>query len=93
MAGLEMKMTLELRPCLVKGRKHLFHRWDQRAWVVDPSTLPGGHPGGQCSLVMAIVEDENGQVHEVYPREVRFVDDALSQYYFGPNKPLEGSEE
>ena len=85
MAGLDMKIAVELRPCLVKGRKHLFHCWNQRAWVVDASPLRGGHPGGQCSLMMAVVEDENGQVHEVYPRDVRFVDGALSQYCFGPN--------
>ena len=81
MAGFEM--TLKLRPCLVKGKKHLFHCWYHRAWTVGESALRGGPSGGQCSLVMAVVEDEYGQVHEVYPREVRFLDDQMKNYYFG----------
>ena len=81
MAGFEM--TLKLRPCLVKGKKHLFHCWDHRAWTVGESALRGGHAGGQCSMVLAVVEDEYGQVHEVYPRDVRFLDDQMKNYDFG----------
>lgn len=51
------EMTLKLRPCLVKGKKHLFHCWDHRAWTVGESALRGGHAGGQCSMVLAVVED------------------------------------
>lgn len=32
MAGFEM--VVKLRPCLVKGKRHLFHCWDHRAWPV-----------------------------------------------------------
>lgn len=39
MAGL--KMIVELRPCLVKGKKHLFHCWDHRAWTVGGECLKG----------------------------------------------------
>lgn len=81
MAALEM--VVKLRPCLVKGRRHLFHCWDHRAWTVGESALMGGPSGGQCSLVLAVVEDEYGQVHEVYPREVRFLDDQIKNYDFG----------
>ena len=81
MAGL--KMIVELRPCLVKGKKHLFHCWDHRAWTVEESALRGGPSGGQCSMVLAVVEDEYGQVHEVYPRDVRFLDDQIKEYSFG----------
>lgn len=81
MAGL--KMVVELRPCLVKGKKHLFHCWDHRAWTVGESALRGGPSGGQCSMVLAVVEDEYGQVHEVYPRDVRFLDDQIKEYSFG----------
>lgn len=81
MAGL--KMIVELRPCLVKGKKHLFHCWDHRAWTVGESALRGGPSGGQCSRVLAVVEDEYGQVHEVYPRDVRFLDDRIKEYDFG----------
>ena len=81
MAGFEM--VVKLRPCLVKGKKHLFHCWDHRAWTVGESALRGGHAGGQCSMVLAVVEDEYGQVHEVYPRDVRFLDDQIKEYSFG----------
>lgn len=81
MAGLEM--VVKLRPCLVKGKKHLFHCWDHRAWTVGESALRGGPSGGQCSMVLAVVEDEYGQVHEVYPRDVRFLDGKIKEYEFG----------
>lgn len=81
MAGLEM--VVRLRPCLVKGKKHLFHCWDHRAWTVGESALRGGPPGGQYSMVLDVVEDEYGQVHEVYPRDVRFLDDQIKEYSFG----------
>lgn len=63
------------RPCLVGNHKHWFLRWQTRKWVCAPSPMVGGEPGGQCEVTMAIVEDqETGQVQEVYPREVRFLD-------------------
>ena len=77
------EMVVKLRPCLAKGKKHLFHCWDHRAWTVGESALRGGHAGGQCSMVLAVVEDEYGQVHEVYPRDVRFLDDRIKEYEFG----------
>lgn len=77
------EMVVRLRPCLVKGKKHLFHCWDHRAWTVGESALRGGPAGGQCSMVLAVVEDEYGQVHEVYPRDVRFLDDRIKEYEFG----------
>lgn len=77
------EMVVKLRPCLVKGKKHLFYCWDHRAWTVGESVLRGGHAGGQCSMVLAVVEDEYGQVHEVYPRDVRFLDDRIKDYDFG----------
>ena len=77
------EMVVKLRPCLVKGKKHLFHCWNHRAWTVGESALRGGPAGGQCSMVLAVVEDEYGQVHEVYPRDVRFLDDRIKEYDFG----------
>lgn len=87
MAELKIRIpaNLRLRPCLVEGKKHLFHQWVERRWLVDASPLQGGHPGGLCSMTMAIVEDEYGQVHEAYPRDVRFVDDLIKEYSFGEN--------
>lgn len=43
-------------------------------WVVEPSPMIGGHSGGQMSLTLAIVEYEDGTVHEAYPHEVVFTD-------------------
>lgn len=60
-----------LRPCLVNNKPHMFHMWQVRQWVVEPTV---DTPAGQCQVTMAIVEDEYGQVREVYPREVRFTD-------------------
>ena len=75
-------LSVGLRPCLVNGKKHLFHCWGQRMWVAEPSPMVGGSPGGQCSMVLAVVEDEYGNVHEVYPRDVRFLDDQVKEYNF-----------
>lgn len=79
----EFKFVIPVRPCLVGGKKHLFHKWMERRWLVDASPLQGGHPGGLCAMTMALVEDEYGQMHEVYPREVRFLDERIKEYDFG----------
>lgn len=74
------------RPCLVHNRKHWFLRWQDRKWICEPSPMKGGHEGGQCQVTMAIVEDqETGQVAEVYPRDVRFIDNQE----FSPFTPLQ----
>lgn len=86
MAELKIKIPSKLRPCLVNGKEHLFHQWVERRWLVDASPLQGGHPGGLCSITLAIVEDEYGQVHEVYPEDVRFIDGLIKEYPFGENE-------
>lgn len=63
-----------LRPCMVKDRKALFHGWSDRAEVIPPSLMRGGHPGGQLYHTVALVEYDDGSVHEAYPSEVRFLD-------------------
>ena len=83
-------MVVRLRPCLVKGKKHLFHCWENRAWVNEPGIMVGSAPGGQCSMTLAIVEDEYGQIHEVYPRDVRFLDDQIKEYNFGDQTEIDG---
>ena len=77
----ELKVGLPTRPCLVEGKKYLFHQWENLAWVVNASPLRGGHPGGQRSTTMAIVEDEDGRVHEVYPSKVKFIDDKVKEVF------------
>lgn len=64
----------EYRPCLVSGKKAIFHRWEDMAEVVGESLLRGGTPGGQLRRVMGIVEDEYGCIAEVYPSRIKFLD-------------------
>lgn len=66
----------ELRPCLVDGKRALWHEWTTRWEIVPPSIMAGGHGGGQVSASLALVEFEDGTVAEVYPSRVRFLDTA-----------------
>lgn len=60
----------------------LFHYWSHRSEVVGESYLRGGHAAGQFSSTFAIVELEDGTVHEVEPWNIRFVDNAMNEYAF-----------
>lgn len=93
MSALDRKITIEsgLRPCIVripdkkkqfKEMKALFHCWDFRSEVIGESYLRGGHPAGQISATFAIVEYENGTIHEVEPTHIQFVDNAMREYTF-----------
>lgn len=75
--------TSEYRPCYVGDRKALFHKWGYSQRVVPPSLLKGGHSGGTISTTYGIVEYEDGKVAEVYPSDIRFVDNKLEGYAFG----------
>lgn len=67
-----------------KEEKHkaLFHCWNHRSELVGESYLRGGHPAGQISATFAIVEYSDGTIHEVEPTQIRFVDNAMSEYAF-----------
>ena len=65
-----------------KDVKALFHCWSYRSELVDVSPMIGGHPGGQVSGTFAIVEYEDGTVHEVEPTQIQFVDNAMREYTF-----------
>lgn len=72
--GVEAHLA-NLRPCsLVSGREAVFHKWIEKARIVDPSPMMGGHDGGVIRYTVGIVEYENGEVHECYPTEIRFTD-------------------
>lgn len=62
--------------------KALFHCWNHRSELYDASPMIGGHPGGQVSGTFAIVEYEDGTVHEVEPQNIRFVDNPMCEYAF-----------
>lgn len=75
--------TTEYRPCRVEGKRALFHRWEDRAEIVQPSPMVGGHPGGALKWTVAIVEYEDGMVAEVLPEDVQFVPGLMDEYSFG----------
>jgi len=70
------------RPCYVKKHKALFHRWEDKSWVVAASPMVGGTPAGQIKMTIGIVEYEDGSVHECYPDEIRFCDPHHNEYCF-----------
>lgn len=65
-----------------KRIKALFHCWYYRSELRDASPMIGGCPDGQVAVMFAIVEYEDGTVHEVKPTQIRFVDNAMSEYAF-----------
>lgn len=77
--------TTDLRPCTVDNMKALFHRWEDKSWIVPPSPMVGGHPGGEVRGVFAIVEMEDGSIREVEPAQVNFGDNhrLFQKYAFG----------
>ena len=72
----------EYRPCLVskvvnrlvKTEEALFHRWVDVSKLVDASPMIGGHPGGTVSHCVGLVEYDNGQIEEVKPESITFID-------------------
>jgi len=81
MAELERKIIVsnaEMRPCVVKGEKGdhkaLFHRWSDTSSIIPPSPMVGGHGGGEVRRTLAIVEFEDGNVAEISPEYIRFLD-------------------
>lgn len=85
MAGFDGTITIETgeyRPCLVDGKKALFHRWEDKSKIVEPSVMVGGHGGGVLKYTVAIVEYENGSVAEVFPNYIKFVDGKINEYAF-----------
>lgn len=70
----------KLRPCLVDGKKALFHRWYEYSNVIEPSLLIGGGSGGEIKILFGIIEDESGQVRKVDPTSIRFTDNKIREY-------------
>lgn len=84
MAGLNGTITVEwgLRPCIVDGKKGLFHCWENYADTIAPSPMVGGSPGGQYSRMFALVELESGNVIRADSSKVQFVDNPFADYAF-----------
>lgn len=70
----------EYRPCIVKGRKALFHRWEDKAEIRD--AVLRGTVSGVVKGTVAIIEYEDGVITECYPYEVKFCDNKFNEYAF-----------
>lgn len=83
----------EYRPCWVRGKRALFHRWVNTA----RPTLPKGQEPGenaryyQFRSTQGLVEFESGAVELVYPQAVHFVDGGHFRQYTWP--PAEREDE
>lgn len=74
----------ELRPCLFKNKKALFHRWDEVSQAVEAGFAIGSHPAGWLKYTLAIIELEDGKIVEVSPTLIKFLDsdEMFSKYCF-----------
>ena len=71
MAGFnEIQIKQQLRTCLVKDRKALFHKW------IHIKNLIGQE------YEVGLVEYENGQIEEITPENIQFHDNIFKQYNF-----------
>ncbi len=70
------------RTCRYENKNYLFHCFEQHSYVISPSPMIGGHPGGQVSGVFAIIEDGKGNIHRVDPTEITFTDDKFLEYFY-----------
>lgn len=73
---MQIVQDIEYRPCWVRGRKALFHRWANDA---RPQLPHGQEPGEnaryyQFRSTKALVEFEDGTVEAVWPQYVKFAD-------------------
>lgn len=72
--GLVSFSNSEYRPCIVNGKKAVFHRWHEFCTVVEASPLIGGAPAGQIKYTLGTVEFEDGTIAEVEPQKIKFAD-------------------
>lgn len=90
MGALDGKITIEigLRPCIVENSvKALFHLWAVKRtphYEIKSPVKGFLNPSfeGFDEYIVAIVEYEDGTMHEVEPTQIQFVDNAMSEYVF-----------
>ena len=79
--------SVELRPCIVKTKKALFHRWSNNVLLNGLNERVG-------DVTIAIIEYEDGSVGSVYPSEVKFVDRKINEFGYAMDfKFLKDKEE
>lgn len=75
-------MSNHLRTCRYNDENYLFHCFEQHSYVVPPSAMIGGHPGGQVSMLFALIEDGKGNIFRVDPKAIVFTDNEFRNYCF-----------
>lgn len=84
MAAFEnVTITQELRPCWVRGKRALFHRWTDSARPVAPKGLPEVETDLRYQLwhVHGVVEYEDGTLDRVWPYEIQFAENPVFKEY------------
>lgn len=77
-----MKIEVELRPCRIEDKRALFHKWSDKSRIVEPSMRIGGHAGGILKFTVGIIEYENGEIDEVLPNAIKFLDEKHKDFCF-----------
>ena len=64
------------RPCLVRGRRAIFHRWVNSAHPLLPRDMEPGKNARyyQFRRTEALIEYEDGTVARVFPSDIQFID-------------------
>lgn len=88
-SNITINQEIEYRPCYVRGRRALFHRWTNSA---RPQLPKGVEPAEnvryfQYRNTHAIVEFEDGTVDLAFPRDVRFADPGNFSAYVWMDRP------
>lgn len=71
MASGDIKISTELRPCLINGKKALFHLWIKKKDIVM-----------QSEYIDGLVEFIDGTVEEIRANKIRFCDSKIKEYVF-----------
>lgn len=73
----------EVRPCWVKGKRALFHRWADSARPVAPKGQPEVETDLRYQLwhVHGIVEYEDGTIDRVWPYYIQFAENPAFKEY------------
>lgn len=67
------------RTCRYENKSYIFHCFEQHSYVILPSSMIGGHPGGQVSAVFALIEDKKGNIYRVDPTRLKFTYDKFKE--------------
>lgn len=89
--GQKITVTQERRPCIVNGRRAMFHRWADNARPVTPRGIEEKEPADHYQLhtVGGIVEYYDGTVERVWPSDIRFIDGGGFEEIVWPEEDLQ----